>query len=351
MDTSDPLISFDVDGVCNHCHRYDNDITSKLHVSDVELKRAIDEVKSVGAGKPYDCVLGLSGGADSSYLAVLATQLGLRFHAVTIDNGYDTVVASKNVAAMRDGLKFSHEVIKLDTESFRDVQLAFLRAGVPDLEIPTDHAIIASLAHKARSLGVSTVLVGRNIRTESHGTAAWSNGHQDWLYIKNMQHRFGKIKNWSMPHYTLLDRLTWMKHMNWVALLNYVDYRRTDAVKKLEEYGWRSYGDKHQESIYTRFIQGYVLPRRFGIDKRRSHLSSLICSGELTRDEALQRLSEQPYPEPEMDEDKRLVLSKLGVSQEEFAEFMTQLLKSFTDYPSDQKRIKRLKNLVGSFEV
>jgi hypothetical protein len=225
----------------------------------------------------------------------------------------------------------------LDWDEFRDLQVSFLRASTPDGEIPTDHAIIALLYREASRRGIRYIVDGRNLATEGILPPAWSRGHGDWKYIRSVQARFGTRRLRHFPHYGLTELAFYsvMKRLRTVSILNYVPYVKADAMATISrELGWEYYGGKHYESVYTRFYQGYVLPEKFGIDKRKAHLSTLVCSGQLTREQALQELKKAIYPAGLLDQDRRFVLKKLELSEIEFEKIMAAPVKTFWDYPS-----------------
>lgn len=342
MDTSDPEITFDRGGVCNHCHEYDRMVRATV-VSGERGREQLDEfvatIKRDGARKRYDCVIGMSGGVDSTFVAYMVTQLGLRPLAVHLDNGWDSEIAVGNIALAVEKLGIDLHTHVVDWEEFKDIQLAFLRAGVPDCEIPSDHAIVASVHQTASRLGVRHTIWGYNTRTESHLPQAWSQGHYDWGYIKAVHRRYGSGRTRTFPHFRFVDYVTgYGRTQTRLNLLDYIDYSKKDALKLLErELGWRSYGDKHHESVYTRWYQGWFLPTRFGYDKRKTHLSSLICSGELTRPDALREL-ERPTYSPELQQaDTEYVMKKFGLSREEFDAIMNTPRHSFHEFPSHWK--------------
>lgn len=338
MDTSDPDIGFDDRGVCNHCHAYDRAIAARVRSGPeaaAYVRSLADRIRAEGRGRDYDCILGVSGGVDSTYTAWKARELGLRPLAVHLDNGWDSELAVKNIEQVLNKLGIELYTHVIDWNEFRDLQLAFLRASTPDSEIPTDHAILAILLQMARKSGVRYLLRGFNARTESHLPKAWSQGHWDWKYVREVHRRFGREPLTSFPHLPLL-RLVW-SHLKCrsIDLLNLIDYSKREAMQVLErDLGWRYYGGKHYESIYTRFYQGYILPRKFGFDKRRSHLSSLVCSGEIGRVEALEQLKEDPYPRDLQEQDREYVVKKLGLTAAEFEEIMKAPPRRFEDYPS-----------------
>ncbi len=338
MDTSDPEIILDGLGVCNHCKNYD--VTIKNHSISgekgrLQFNRIAEQIKRDGIGKPYDCIIGVSGGVDSTFLAYIVKKLGLRPLAVHLDNGWDSELAVKNIENVLNKLNIELYTFVIDWEEFKDLQLAFLKASTPDSEIPTDHAIFSLLYQLADKFKIKYVLPGFNGRTESHLPQSWSQGHYDWKYIKNVHKRFGKLPLLTFPHATFLELAWYRLTQRWISVLNYVDYVKKDAMMILEkELDWKYYGGKHYESIYTRFYQGYILPKKFGFDKRRTHLSSLICSGQISREEALEELKNETYPLELQKQDREYVIKKLGITEKDFEEIMGLPLKSYWDYPS-----------------
>ena len=336
MDTSDPDIVFDEQGVCNHCHTHDLQIKRKVfsgEEGEKKLKEIVDRIKDKNKNNDYDCVIGVSGGVDSTYVAYKVKQLGLRPLAVHLDNGWDSELAIKNVENICRKLEIDLHTIVLDWNEFRDLQLAFLKASTPDSEIPSDHAIVVSMLKTAKMTNVDNILTGYNVKTETHLPAEWSQGHFDWGYIKNVHKKFGKVKLKTFPHLNLANFLFPPYSKKFINILDYIDFSKKDAMPILEkEIGWRYYGGKHYESIYTRWFQGYWLPTKFGYDKRRSHLSSLICAGEITRESALEELKKATYPEELQKEDTAYVLKKFNLTQEQLDEILNAPRKSYWDY-------------------
>jgi len=217
------------------------------------------------------------------------------------------------------------------------LQLSFLKASTPDSEIPSDHAIVSIMRLKAKEFGIRTILSGCNVRTESHLPRSWSQGHSDWKYIKAIHRQFGKVKLRTFPHLNLLKYVWFSRTQKWIDILNYVDYRKDEALKILQkELGWVYYGGKHYESIYTRFYQGVILPTKFGYDKRRSHLSSLVCAGEITRTQALEELKSETYPKNLQLEDQDYVSKKFNLSDVEWKSIMALPRKKYEDYPNSK---------------
>lgn len=342
MDTTDPDIEFDENGVCNHCREYDKRVKERLRVDEAgqqKLKELVNEIQIRGRNKKYDCIIGVSGGVDSTYVAYLVKKLGLRPLAVHLDNGWDSEVAVRNIEKALKKLGIDLYTYVVDWDEFKDLQLSFLRASVPDAEIPTDYAIRVVLYQVAAKEGIQFIVTGSNVATEGHLPAKWSYGHVDWKYIRSVHKKFGKVRLKTFPHRSLLGFLCdiFIKRITAINILNYAPYVKNDAVRIMErELGWEYYGGKHHESIYTRFLQAYILPRKFGIDKRKTHLSTLICSGQMTREEALEEVKNDPYPTDEMmRNDTGYVLQKLGLNDEELEEIMSLPIKTFKDYPSN----------------
>lgn len=357
MDTTDPDIWFDDNGICSHCRRYENFVQSDSYQKkrkEGSLEQLIDEIKMKGVGKKYDCIIGVSGGVDSSYVAYIVKKLGLRPLAVHFDNGWNSEVSVSNIEKALKKLDIALYNYEADYEEFYDLQLAFLKASTPDSEIPTDHAIFALLNKRAAQEGIKYILAGTNTATEGGGVAAWSQGHGDWRYIKNIYKKFGRGSSLkSFPHYGPLRFIyyTLIKKIKWIPILDYLDYNKKNAMNIIEnELDWNYYGGKHYESIYTRFLQGYILPRKFGFDKRRLHLSSLIWSGQISRHNALEEMEKPDYPKELQEQDRRLVEEKLEMSREEFEQVMNETPRSFWDYPSYKKIIKN-KYLLSAYHM
>lgn len=340
MDTSDVEIEFDADGVCNHCRHYDYLVRAILpdeSSRETELRQIVERVRHDGRGREYDCVIGVSGGVDSTYLAYLAKSHGLRPLAVHMDNGWNSTQAVTNIERTLKGLGIDLLTEVLDWEEFRDLQLAFLRASTPDSEIPTDHAINAVLMRAALRHGIRYILLGSNIATEAIMPRTWSYGIRDWRYIRSVHRLFGSVPLRTFPHFSLTDLVMFktLRRRREIHILNYIKYDKAEAMATLErEVGWRPYGGKHHESVYTRFFQAYILPRKFGADKRRAHLSTLVSAGQITRDEALREI-EEPICDPALlRQDREFVIKKLGISEQEFERIMALPPRSFWEYPS-----------------
>jgi len=342
MDTTDPDIIFDKKGVCNHCYTRDEKIKRSVISGTAgmdKLNKVIDKIRKDNKNKEYDCIIGVSGGVDSTFVAYKAIEYGLRPLAVHLDNGWDSELSIKNIENICRKLKIDLHTIVLDWDEFKDLQLAFLRASTPDSEIPSDHAIVASMLNTARMVKVKHIITGYNARTESHLPSAWSQGHFDWGYIKNVQKRFGSVHLETFPHLSFSNFL--FNSYGFIDILNYLDYSKKDVMPILErELGWQYYGGKHCESIYTRWYQGYWLPKKFGYDKRKGHLSSLICSGETTRAEALEELAKPTYPLELQKEDTIYVIKKFDLTCDQLDAILHLPKKSYWDYASYGKIYK-----------
>ncbi len=345
MDTTDPDIFFDENGVCNYCNNADIILNKPPFSLNTEKKKErllsmVEKIKKEGTGKKYDCVIGVSGGVDSSYIAYKVKELGLRPLAVHLDNGWDSTLAVKNVKLLLGKLQIDLYTHVLDWDEFRNLQLAFLRSSTPDSEIPTDHAIVAVLYQAAKKNGLKYVILGNNQATELIHPKAWSHGHFDWKYISSVNKIYGKSSLVNFPHFNLIQWLIkkYTKKVITLPILDYMDYNKTLAMKALEEkFDWKYYGGKHYESIYTRFFQGYILPKKFGFDKRRAHLSSLILSDQISREYALAELKKPAYDPEVLKQDTQYVIKKLGITEKEFDTIMDLPKKSFDDYPSYEK--------------
>jgi len=338
MDETDPEIVFDEQGVCNHCSNLNAKVKNLPTFND--LQSIIRKIKEAGKHKKYDCIVGVSGGVDSSYVAYLIKELGLRPLAVHLDNGWNSELAVSNIEKILDQLKIDLYTDVVDWVEFRDLQRAFLKSSTPDIEIPTDHMITASLYQTAIKYKIRYIISGYNDITECIMPIAWSHGHADWKYISSVHKKFGTVPLKTIPHYSFWQ---YLKYRYWyrlklVKVLNYINYNKPTAINKLRErFNWRPYGGKHGESIYTRFTQSYWLPKKFGYDKRRAHLSNLICACQISREEALKELDDNSYwTSGQAEADKEYVMKKLCLTEEEFDKLLYAENKSIWDYPSYQ---------------
>ncbi|MBW7845357.1 MAG: N-acetyl sugar amidotransferase [Bacteroidia bacterium] len=351
MDTSDPDIEFNKDGVCNHCLKFEELIKQHIPGSEESLKKLsklIERIKKDGKGKEYDCIIGLSGGVDSSYVALLVNKFGLRPLAVHLDNGWNSELAVENIENIIKKLNIDLYTIVIDWEEFRDLQLAYLYASVIDIEAISDHAIIATMHKLAKKNKIKYIISGTNIATESILPESWYYKHKtDYRNIKDIYKKHGsgrKLKTY--------PRITWFKmlyynyflNLTTISILNYIDYKKENVIKLIsEELGWKSYGDKHHESIITKFYQAYILPKKTGFDKRRAHLSNLICSKQISREIALNELTIPVYKSDlDLNNDINYFKKKLEISNNEFDKIINTQPKSHYEYKTN--RVFRLWN-------
>jgi len=344
MDTSDPGILFGDNGYCNRCTAFINHSgSSKVNKRELGqiAETLIQKIKQSGEGKEYDCIIGVSGGVDSTYVAYLTKQHNLRALAVHLDNGWNTTLAVTNIERCMKKLEIDLYTHVLNWEEFRDLQVSFLKASTPDSEIPTDHAIFALMAQKAQELGVKYILTGVNHATEGFALPNFGAGAPyDWKYIKCIHRKFGNKSLTNYPHQSLFLQL-WRKFVlgqEKTPFLDYFDYNKEEAIQVIQkEVGWMPYSGKHHESIYTRFFQSYIMPKKFGFDKRRLHLSNLIMSGQLNRDQALAELGNAICSEELLREDKVFVVKKLALNGNEFENIMNAEPKTVSDYSTYEK--------------
>lgn len=341
MDTSDPNIKFDENGVCERCNQYYTQILPSWNNGighTEELKDIIDKIKAEGVGKPYDCLLGFSGGFDSSYLLHFAVkELGLRPLVFHVDAGWNTKFAEENIRKMVQKLGVDLKIETINWDEVRDMQLAFFKSGVPHLDIPQDHAFVAVLDDYAKKYNIKYILNGGNISTEVVvNPNAWGYWGTDLKQIKDITSQFGTIQLKTYPFTNVIRRKIYMpyiKGIKVVKLLNLVPYIKMDAENLLiKEYDWTPYPQKHFESIMTKFIEGYWLPKRFGYDVRRPQFSSLILTGQMTREEALERLKNNPLSDKESEELFKQVASMLEITTDELTVYLNMPLKTYKDY-------------------
>ena len=354
MDTiSDPDIVFDQNGICNYFYEFSDKLKIRVPppgIAEAELKSIVDKIKISGKRKQYDCIIGVSGGVDSTYTAWLVKKLGLRPLAVHLDNGWNSELAVKNVENIlgRLGIDLYTEV--LDWEMFRDLQLAFLKASTPDGEIPTDHAILAVLYKTAAKFNIRYIISGMNFRSEGMLPPTWARGYLDWKYIRSVQKQFGTQSLGTFPHLTVTGFLYYnlVRGIRSISLLNYVNFNRAEAIQVIEqELGWRNYGGKHHESVYTRLYQSYILPEKFGIDKRKAHLSCLIIStGEVSREKALEELQLPPVDPKTIEDDREYLLKKFNITSEEFDKIMRLPVKTILDYPNNHRLERSFRSML-----
>ncbi|CAJ37093.1 N-acetyl sugar amidotransferase [Methanocella arvoryzae] len=342
-DTTIPGIKFDAEGVCNFCRMHEE--LEKAHQLNDENKRRFEKliakIKHEGRKKEYDCVVGVSGGRDSTYVLYNAIKLGLRPLAVHFDNGWNSDIAVSNIKRATTRLNVDLHTVVADWEEFKDLQKSFLKASVSDAEIPTDYAILSVLYREAANAGTRYILNGHSFRTEGIVPLGWT--YMDGRYVHSVHKQFGRMRIRSFPVMSMSDLIyyTLVKRITFVNLLRYIEYDQKKAGEIMSrELGWQYYGGHHHENVYTHFFQSYLLPQKFKIDKRKVEYSALIRSGQMDREAALKDL-EKPYPY-----DKEVVkytISKLGLTQAQFEEIMSTPPKTFHDYATYYPLIKALR--------
>lgn len=340
---NDPDILINDDGVCNHCATFDfefNKLPKGIN-REKELESIITKIKLKGIGRKYDCLLGVSGGVDSSYLAYLCSIYGLRPLIIHFDNGWNSELSVLNIQNLLDKLGFDFETLVINWDEFKDLQLSYFKAGVVDLEFPTDHAILASMFKIAKKHKIKFVLSGHNVVTEgTYLPKSWVHSKLDYLNLKDIHKQYGSIKLKTYPYLSFIKRLYnfYNSKFEYIQLLNLVDYNKFEVKKKLvSELSWKDYGGKHFESIFTRFYQGYILPNKFNIDKRVFHYSCLVQSKQITREQAIKLLQEPFYDINLLESDKKYVLKKLNFNEATFEDYMRAPIRKHNEFKSEQK--------------
>jgi len=350
MDTTDPDITFDIAGVCNHCQKFESETRKRWFPNDEGehlLARTISEVKKIGRGQEYDCIIGLSGGVDSSYLALKVKDFGLRPLVVHVDAGWNSELAVYNIEQVVKYCNYDLHTHVINWDEMRDLQLAYLKAGVANQDVPQDHAFFASLYHFAVKSNIKYVISGGNIATESVFPAAWQHAAMDAINLHDIHRRHGTLelndyKTISILQYYLY--YPFIYRMQTIRPLNYMDYDKRKAVAYLkQEIGYKEYGRKHGESVFTKFFQNYYSPVKFGYDIRRPHLSSLILSGQKTRKDALAELEEPLYESNELKEDKAYIAKKLQISTQELDAYISAPNGHYSQYKNWNNRLRFLK--------
>lgn len=358
MDTTDTEIIFDDNGVCNHCLKFENETKKRWFPNNEgkeKLNKIYAKIKEETKNKDYNCILGLSGGVDSSYLALKIFDAGLKPLVVHVDGGWNSELAVSNIENIIQYCGWDLHTIVIDWEEMRDLQLAYMKAGVANQDVPQDHAFFSSLYHFAIKYKIKYIINGGNISTESIFPKSWHWSAMDTYNLKAIHKKFGtkKLKNYkTIGFYQLYFYYPFIKGMKTIRPLNFMPYIKKEALKELEKrVGYKVYARKHGESVFTKFFQNYWLPMKFGYDKRKPHLSSLIVSNQITKEEALQELNRPLYDEKELKEDKFYIAKKLGVTEEEFENILSMPSHNYKDFKNMEKKYKRIKyfqNLLSS---
>lgn len=345
MDTTDSMISFDQNGICDHCLDFEENVKPNWHTDErgsAELARIVDDIRKAGKGNDFDCILGLSGGLDSSYmLHLLVKKFDLRPLVFHVDGGWNSDLAVNNIQMLVDklGLDLFTEVI--DWEDMRDFQLAFFKSGISQIDIPQDHAFVASLYKFADKYSVKYIMNGGNIATECvRNPLEWLYYGTDMWLINDIRKQFCTRPLNNYPFSSVLFHKFYLRYLRRVQVvrpLNYMPYSKELAINTLrDEYGWRAYPQKHFESRFTKFFESYWLPTRFGYDTRKVQYSSLILTGQMTREEALEKLKAPAYSPDTIDDEFAYIAKKLGISVDELRHYHEMPLKAYKDYRNQE---------------
>lgn len=339
MDTSDPEIVFDDDGVCNHCLYFDQVQSKQWFPGDAgrpKLGAMLDAIRNEGRGKEYDCIIGLSGGVDSSYLAVKLKEFDLRPLVVHVDAGWNSELAVSNIEKVVKHCNYDLHTHVMNWEEMRDLQLSYLKAAVANQDVPQDHAFFASMYHFSVKHRIKHILSGGNLATEAVFPTAWHHSAMDAVNLKDIHRKYGSrpLKYYrTISFFQYYFFYPFFRGMRTVRPLNFMDYDKEAALQYLSDVvGYRPYARKHGESVFTKFFQNHYLPTRFGFDKRRPHLASLIVSRQITREEALCKLEEPLYDPDELERDIEYFCKKLRISRREFDDLMQAKIHHATDF-------------------
>jgi N-acetyl sugar amidotransferase len=353
MDEKVPLITFDESGVCNFCT--DALIKVRAHEELVlnsreELENLVKKIKASkkGSGK-YDCIIGLSGGVDSSYVAHLVKKHSLNPLAIHLDNGWNSDLAVTNIEKLVKSLDIDLFTYVINWNEFKDLQLSFLKSNVANCEIPTDHAIFAILFKMANKYGIKYIIHGGNSSSESIMPRSWMEDAFDMEIIKSVHRKYGTVKLKTFPRlgYPRLFYNLIIKRVKYIGILNYLDYNKETAITVLEnELGWTRYSGKHFESIFTRWFQGHYLVQKYNIDKRLAHYSSLIISKQLSREDALEKMKELPYDQATIDMDNNYIRKKFDLTEQEFNDMMQKKNADYKYFSIYQWFLRVFKDLI-----
>jgi len=344
MDETDANIKFDEHGVCNHCHRFDEVQSLQLFSGvdgETRLQNIVDKIKKEGAGKEYDCIIGLSGGVDSSYLAVKIKDFGLRPLVVHVDAGWNSELAVSNIEKIIKHCGYDLHTHVMNWEEMRDLQLSYMKAAVANQDVPQDHAFFSSMYHFAVKNDIKYILSGGNLATEAVFPDSWHGSAMDAINLKDIHRTYGSKPLRDYKTISFFEYYFWYpfaKGMRTVRPLNFMEYDKREAEKYLQEtVGYRSYARKHGESIFTKLFQNYYLPTKFGYDKRKLHYSSMILSGQMSREEAVVKLAEPLYAVDELENDIDYFCKKMRVNRQQFDELMQAPIHDYSDFKSWDK--------------
>lgn len=345
MDTSDEDIVFDENGRCNHCKDFEKVLQQPRFTSDNEkqLESLINLVKTKGKNRKYDCLLGISGGVDSCYTVYLCVKWGLRPLVMHMDNGWNSEIAVANVKKLVNKLGVDYVSYVLDWTEFREIQLAFLKSSIVDLEMPTDLAIPGSLYRTAVKHKIPFIISGGNYSGEGILPLTWGyHVLKDAKLYRHIVKKYGSVKIKKVPYVGLWSEIFYkfVKRVKYLYPLNYVEYNKDEAREFLKkEFDWQDYGGKHHESKITGFWQSYAMPVKYNMDYRRATLASQIVSGQIKRDDAIEKLKELPYNPENIEADKTYIAKKYAISRAEFDSYLNKEPKTYKDFPNQKKLI------------
>lgn len=363
MDTTDSKIVFDERGVCDHCNTYYNKTLPNWNTDKrgrLELDKIISRIRKDGRGKDFDCIIGMSGGIDSSYLTYLAKEeFGLRPLVFHVDAGWNSQIAVNNIERIVDNLKLDLYTEVINWEEIKDLQLAFFKSGVPHIDVPQDHAFFATMYKFAKKHNIKNILTGANLSTECiRNPLEWMYYQSDSIQLRDIHKQFGSRPLKTYPVTSILHHkiyLPYIKRIKTFRPLNYVPYIKDEAVELLKDrFGWQPYPQKHFESRFTRFYESYWLPEKFGYDTRKVQYSSLIVTNQMPREEALEKLKNPAYDPDTIHNDIEFVANKLDISVDELLSYLKAPNKTYKDYKSQEsiynlgaKLMKRLGLEIG----
>ena len=345
MDTTDSRIVFDENGVCDHCNTFYNDILPHWHTDErgeKELREIVAKIKKEGEGKEFDCIMGMSGGIDSSYLTyIVKEKFGLRPLVFHVDGGWNSQIAVNNIERLVDKLGLDLYTHVVDWEEMKDLQLAYFKSGVPNIDVPQDHAFFATMYDFASKYKIKYILTGGNYSTECvRNPIEWMYYQSDSIQLKDIHKKFGQrpLKSY------LVTNILWHKFflpyfrgIKVIRPLDFVPYNKDESMQLLmDKFGWQKYPQKHFESRFTKFYESYWLPKKFGFDTRKVQYSSLILTKQMTREESLEKLSKPAYDEETIKQDFEYIATKLGITVEELQGYMDAPNKTYKDYRSQE---------------
>lgn len=344
MDTSDSKITFDVNGICDHCTTYFNHTLKNWQpVGDnqSEMKSLVDKIKHTNQGREFDCIVGMSGGTDSSYLVHIAVEMGLRPLVFHVDTGWNSLEAVSNIESIVDNLHLDLYTQVVDWEEMRDLQLAYFKSAVPHIDTPQDHAIFATMYKFADNHNIKFILTGANLATECiRNPIEWMYYQSDSVQLNDIHNKFGTRPLVNFPITSIFYHKIWLPYFQGIKVvrpLNLLNYDKVAAIKILtDKYGWKNYPQKHFESRFTSFYEGYWLPKKFGYDPRKVQFSSLIITGQMSRSEALKKLETPALDPSTARKEFEYVASKLEISTNELQGYFDLPNKTYRDYRSNK---------------